>query len=198
MILPAFHLERDDPSRGQLGVLMKRVLLSLGLMVAACSATHAQTQVVYLDFDSQTGGLDHVYTGAERTAIQTQMEQDYALFNYSFTQTTPGGGDFSTVVFNDGPALGDSDAIDFRNLDRNDNATVNVNAGAVTSSEFIVLTANVASHELGHISGLRHGDSFGPIGSGIDPNTVMPNEYFGSSRAATRGGNAQPRHGKRL
>ncbi len=39
-----------------------------------------------------------------------------------------------------------------------------------TSENFIRLTAKIAAHELSHLMGLRHQDSFGPIGAGLhDP-----------------------------
>ena len=38
---------------------------------------------------------------------------------------------------------------------------------AATSANFIGLSTTIAAHELGHLSGLEHADSFGPIGSGI-------------------------------
>ena len=100
------------------------------------------------------------------------MAEDYSPFNFTFTQTRPTTGNFSTVFVNDGPALGAAEQIDPRNLDKNDTATVDLNSGATTSAQFVTLTANVASHELGHLLGLRHYDSFGPIGSGLDPNTL--------------------------
>jgi hypothetical protein len=49
---------------------------------------------------------------------------------------------------------------------------------AATSADFIALSATIAAHELGHLSGLEHYDSFGPIGSGIyagvDPGLYNP------------------------
>ena len=55
-----------------------------------------------------------------------------------------------------------------------DYAGVNVNnflggpgEPAATSADFIGLSTTIAAHELGHLSGLEHADSFGPIGSGI-------------------------------
>ena len=55
-----------------------------------------------------------------------------------------------------------------------DNGGVNVNnflggpgQPAATSADFIGLSATIAAHELGHLSGLQHADSYGPIGSGI-------------------------------
>lgn len=39
-----------------------------------------------------------------------------------------------------------------------------------SSENFVLLSAKIAAHELGHLMGLRHQDSFGPIGFGIhDP-----------------------------
>ena len=41
---------------------------------------------------------------------------------------------------------------------------------AATSENFILLSAKIGAHELGHLIGLRHQDSFGPIGFGLhDP-----------------------------
>src|SRR5205807_58665 len=35
------------------------------------------------------------------------------------------------------------------------------------SDHFIGLTSTMSAHELGHLSRLRHGDAFGPIGTGL-------------------------------
>jgi uncharacterized delta-60 repeat protein len=41
---------------------------------------------------------------------------------------------------------------------------------AATSENFVLLSAKIAAHELAHLVGLRHTDSFGPIGYGLhDP-----------------------------
>ncbi len=37
-----------------------------------------------------------------------------------------------------------------------------------TSANFVALGAKIAAHELGHLMGLRHQDTFGPIGMGIN------------------------------
>ena len=136
------------------------------------SSVGANPQAVFVDFDSATAGADHVYTASERAQILDRMRIDYGRFDFTFTDTAPASGVFSTITINDGPSFGIAEDVDFRNLNFGDNATVDVNSGAFTSAQFVTLTANVASHELGHLVGLRHGDSFGPIGSGIDPNTV--------------------------
>ncbi len=145
-------------------------------------------QLVYLDFNTfaDVPGL-HVYTQDERDRIQSRLTAIYSAFSYTFTQTQPASGPYSSIVFDD-PKLsglegGISDAIDWRNLDHNDVSSINVNgllghAGqpAATSDDFVALTITVSAHELGHLSGLEHADSFGPIGSGIyanvDPNSI--------------------------
>ena len=129
---------------------------------------------MFLDFDTRTGGSEHVYTPGERNQIQALMEADYAAFDFSFSQTSPGG-TFSTLFINGDPlggGLGSADDFDFRNLNMAGNAEINVNGTASTDAEFVTLTANRSSHELGHLVGLRHGDSYGPIGSGIDLNST--------------------------
>ncbi len=41
---------------------------------------------------------------------------------------------------------------------------------AASSENFVALSSKIAAHELGHLLGLRHADSFGPIGFGLhDP-----------------------------
>ncbi len=47
---------------------------------------------------------------------------------------------------------------------------VGVSKPDATSENFVLLSAKIAAHELAHLMGLRHQDSFGPIGLGIhDP-----------------------------
>lgn len=152
------------------------------LIFAVAPIASAQ-QIVHLDFDSGEDPGRINYTTDQRDDIQAMMEADYAPFNFIFTQTAPGAGPFSTITFNTGPQFGVAEGIDFRNLNRSDNATINVSGNGLTSQQEVVLSANVASHELGHLQGLRHYDSFGPIGSGIDPNTLDPgtfNDFFPS------------------
>ena len=161
-----------------------------------------------------------LYTQDERDAIQTQFKADYSAFSYVFTQTQPQSGPYTTIYFND-PVLvglegGIATEIDWRDLDISgttsltaagldvtppDTAGVNVNnllggpgEPAATSDDFVGLSATIAAHELGHLSGLDHGDSFGPIGSGIysgvDPTfTILsiPDRSMPTRRSAHHG-----------
>jgi len=139
------------------------------------------TQVVFLDFNTYTTGSKHVYTQAERDAIQARMAANYAAFNYQFTQSAPASGAYASIYFNRSSVVngtqepgGQSDEIDFRNLHLGGSASVDVNGllggpgqPAATPANFIAASATIASHEMGHLSGLRHTDAFGPIGLGI-------------------------------
>ncbi len=100
----------------------------------------------------------------------------------------------SLVKFNNGFMGGAAEKLDFRNTDDNDDVDINAlgllkafegtaKAGGgtwtlpeLTSSEAVAMaSANLAAHEMGHALGLRHHDSFGPIGSGI---AVSGSSYF--------------------
>lgn len=120
---------------------------------------------------------DYDFSQAERDAIQTSIEKDFAAFDFSFVQSVPESGDFSILYFNDGPDGGLADALDFRNQNRNDRARINTSQLVGLADDFLALTSFIGSHELGHILGLRHRDSLGPIGSGFasDPNFLFGN-----------------------
>lgn len=132
------------------------------------------TQLVFLDFVSDQNAGEYVYSEAEQNAILQTIAEDYQAFNYAFTLTSPTTGAFSTLVFNAGDPGGLAETIDFRNLNRSDSAVININGllgepdtPALTSENVIALSSTIGAHELGHLAGLRHGDSYGPIGSGI-------------------------------
>jgi len=151
---------------------LKKLLLMLVASIFVYSAQAQQT--VFLDFDSHTDVGEHVYTVGERDAILAAIAVDFALFDYAFTLTAPVSGDYSILFFNRGdPGIYFYQDIDFRNLDPNDEADINVNVLATTSAEFVSYSATVGARMLGHLGGLRHGDSFGPIGMGIS-STGLP------------------------
>ncbi len=140
----------------------------------------AETQVVYLDF--LKGAVDYS-SQATRDAIQARISAIYADFDYTFTQTIPASGPYAEIDFNvrAGSYLGgEATDLDWRNLSLGGSATVDISqflqfpglvgvAGlpAATTENIINMTATIAAHELGHLSGLLHEDAFGPIGTGV-------------------------------
>lgn len=119
--------------------------------------------------------------------------------------------------------LGLADTIDFFNQNHSDNAGVDANlwrlfvlqdpTGAVLSSAIgIPLTpdefpfedairgavlnqsANTGAHELGHIFGLRHHDSWGPIGKGLPDTGKPPSNNFYPKYIGKRGANESIYH----
>lgn len=159
-----------------------------------------RTQWVWLDFDSATDPAagDWIYSQSERDAIQARIVQNYASFAFRFTQDTAQlpSGDFARIVFNEVGSQqqpGQADEIDFRNLNLGGTATVDVSLilggpdqPEANSINYIAASATIASHELGHLVGLRHADAFGPMGFGIHnppgPARFTP-EYPGLSAA---------------
>ncbi|MBL8867297.1 MAG: pre-peptidase C-terminal domain-containing protein, partial [Planctomycetia bacterium] len=141
------------------------------------------TQLVYLDFDSATGPNEYFYSIEDRNLIQSRLEQDYAFpFSIVFTQTRPSIGRYGTIVLNAG-APGSNEALiaglaselDFRNVNTGSVALINANGflgrrgqPAATSPNYVAFTSTLIAHELGHLLGLRHNDSFGPIGASTD------------------------------
>ncbi len=104
--------------------------------------------------------------------------------------------DYVTIYFNETPDFGrpggEASEIDMGNLNLDGTAVVQVNGllggtvtdadadeseeglvdvgqlkPAATSENFVFLSVKIAAHELAHLMGLRHKDSFGPIGSGV-------------------------------
>ncbi|HND50762.1 MAG TPA: Ig-like domain-containing protein, partial [Pirellulaceae bacterium] len=154
-------------------------------------------QWVLLDFDSETNVAEHdesgehVYSQEERDAIQAIIERDYHgpdplhPWFHVFVAQRPSelppaivaAGEFATVYFNQTPEFGrpggESSELDFRNLNRQATASVQVNGllGApgypeISSENFVLLSSKIAAHELAHTLGVRHADAFGPIGYG--------------------------------
>jgi hypothetical protein len=139
-----------------------------------------ETQVVYLNF--LPGAVDYS-SQTIRDAIQSRITAIYGDFNYTFTQTRPTSGLYAEIDFNvpAGTYLGgEATELDWRNLDLGGSATVDISqflqfpglvgvAGlpAATTQNIINMSATIAAHELGHLSGLLHEDAFGPIGEGV-------------------------------
>ncbi len=143
-----------------------------------------QTQVVYLDF--LPGPVDYS-AQTTRDAIQAGIGAIYSAFNFTFTQTQPTSGPYETLYFNvPGGSLlaGEATELDWRNLDLDGSATIDISQflggpdyPADTLTNVINMSATIGAHELGHLSGLIHGDSFGPIGAGIYAN-LADNPYL--------------------
>lgn len=157
-------------------------------------------QTIFLDFDSftDTGSGERTYSTALRDAIEMAMETHYAAWPFTFAQTTLTG-TFATVFFNArAPGTtttattligGDASDIDWLNLDLGGTAEVNITnlltdgpspiGGALvpTDANIIGLSAFTASHEFGHLLGLRHWDSFGPPGTGLPSAGPAPATY---------------------
>ena len=143
-----------------------------------------QTQVVYLDF--LPGPVDYS-AQTTRDAIQARLGAIYSAFNFTFTQTQPTNGPYETLDFNvPGGSLlaGEATELDWRHLDLSGSATIDISQflGGIdqppnTLTDVINMSATIAAHELGHLSGLLHGDSFGPIGAGIYAN-LANNPYL--------------------
>src|SRR5262249_57550793 len=73
-------------------------------------AWNGLTQVVFLDFDSDTVAGEHVYTQTERDAIQARLVADYVgpdpanpWFHFQFTQTQPAAYPYTRLNFNQTP-----------------------------------------------------------------------------------------------
>ena len=156
------------------------------------------TRTVFLDFGA--GDVDYS-AQATRDAIQARLGAIYSAFNFTFTQARPAAGVYTELDFNipAGSFLGgEATSIDWRALSLGGSASVDIgqflggaNEPADTPANVIDMTATIAAHELGHLSGLRHGDSFGPIGEGVYANLVSnPNidgfypTYYGPDAAS--------------
>ena len=98
-----------------------------------------------------------------------------------FDQSVPAGGDEPTSPTGAAASSqfepgGTSSDLDFRDADMTGAASIQVNGilgeplqPASTETNWITLSTKIAAHELGHLLGLHHADSFGPIGDGIMP-----------------------------
>jgi Ca2+-binding RTX toxin-like protein len=137
------------------------------------------TQVVYLDFSSTSG---YAYTVAQEQAIRDRIAHDYAPFGFDVRLDQPASdpSQYITVHFNESnPALtrpvpGDSTEFDLGNRNPGGEAFIDASLlldipGGVPSSngdQVVALSAGLAAHEIGHLVGLKHPDSYGRPGTG--------------------------------
>lgn len=145
-------------------------------LLAVCNRAFAE-QRVFLNFDTWTGSGEHVYTAAERDEITSRVAAIYAPWDFSFSHTVVPPAPYAELRYNLGGTGGQSSDVDFRNLDLGGSSTININGfldGSVSSlpetfENVVALSTTIGAHELGHLAGLRHADSFGPIGAGLPP-----------------------------
>lgn len=163
----------------KLAALSLAMTFLFGIHVPTAQAGFPQT--IFLDYDTftDTGADpdDHVYSAGERTIIADTLNDKFAEYPVTFTNTAPTSGLFSTVFFNAGLGSGD---IDFQNKKMSDTATLHapklleiagVPIGTATSTEVVAASINIGAHESLHILGTRHHDAFLPIGTGVSPGT---------------------------
>ncbi len=147
----------------------------------------APAQVVYLDFTSTSG---YAYSAAQQEAIRAGIAANYAPFGYDVRLTRPASGDYATIYFNVSdptlprPVPANASEVDFGN--RNLGGSVYIAAAllldipagvpSTDGAAVVSLTVGLASHELGHLSGLKHPDSWGIPGTGgyFLPTTYLP------------------------
>jgi hypothetical protein len=157
------------------------------------------------DFNSYYGrrGVTplHVYTAIERQGILNGLKADYAPYVQSgsiyftmsqtdavahaggntyiteyFDKTAVGGESGSVGAGTNVVAVGNSNDLDFRDVDMTGTGTIQLNGllgeplqPSASSQNWIYLSTKIAAHELGHLLGLHHADAFGAIGQGLLP-----------------------------
>ena len=132
---------------------------------AADLAAGGGTERVFLDFSQAVGG---VFSAGERQQVADGLADLYRGFDVEFSLTAPAM-PFTRVVYDDFDLGGVAvTGIDFRNVQVNDLAFVGTNGlQGRGSTDQVDYAINVGGHEFGHTVGLRHHDSFGPIGTGV-------------------------------
>lgn len=150
-----------------------RSSVALTMVLAAVNFAQAE-DTYYLDFAPSVTGSVYSYSTGEKDAIVMGLETMYSAFPFTFALDEPTSGSYSTVSFNS-DAIGTSSGIDFRDVSPFDTAAVNALDGiefaspgySPSSTEVVKASINLAGHEIGHLEGLRHHDSFTPVGGGV-------------------------------
>ncbi len=113
------------------------------------------------------------YTGSATQYITEYFDQSVGAGGDEPNPGSPPPGVPATTQFEPG---GTSSDLDFRDADMTGTASIQVNGilgeplePPATEQNWVTMSAKIAAHELGHLLGLHHEDSFGPIGQGIMP-----------------------------
>ncbi len=141
-----------------------------------------QKQVVFLNYNGTSGlqiGSDYfslvlpfsnfgypISTTAMAAQVTDLVRQDFLGFDIeilSSFETPAPTGPHSTIYVSasEGSFFGLADSVDWYNEDKTDNAVIFAGLfdhSGLTQEQFIIGTANVTSHELGHLVGLAHTD----------------------------------------
>ncbi len=145
------------------------------------------SRTVILDFESNTDPEERAYTLTEQQLILARIKADYAAYDVNvFIQSEVDAATLArphiTVAFNAGTGtagnvvvLGRSERLGWRELAGGGTVSVNINAFVGpngnrfkdTEDNVVSFSTTIASHELAHMYGLRHHDSFGSVGSGV-------------------------------
>lgn len=205
-------LTRSDRSAPRRGQRMGRWLLVANLAAAVVLALlHSPRQAVgfqtfYVDFDSiaDAFALDpmmeglppadeiYEYSTTQRTFILEYLNSNYSPYDMIFLEgTKPAPGAGSNITLNGGFGAG-AEQVDFRNLDKGDDAKVNIISifkflgkdamtDPWTDDDVMIATAKAAAHEAEHLLGGRHHDKSSPLnmglaapGAGLDPGDFSP------------------------
>lgn len=158
------------------------IALSCALAVWAANAVCMGQSLYYLDFDPDETGLVYPYSSVEKDLILDGLHMMYGAFPHMMFTLDEPTVPHSTVNFNS-TAIGTSTGIDFRNVADIDTSSVNALMGfdflgetSPAPADVVKASVNLAGHEIGHLEGLRHHDSYTPIGSGM-PSSVVA-DYF--------------------
>lgn len=172
-------------------------------------------QKFYIDFDTikiaadggATEGIpptDEIwdYTEPQRMAILDYLNANYDRYSMVFLEgPKPVPFADSQIKLNAGSFGAGSEGVDFRNLDGDDGADVNIISifkflgesepvGGWDPMDVAMATANIAAHEAEHLMGMRHHDKASPLnaglGGGLFPGDFAP-AYPGPTSAIESG-----------